>query len=69
MLRTVLCEVEFLLTCPKEWEQLSISEQQVKQNLLDEGRRLFLQGQFRYLDDWDAIIFLCNPMCVQVYLN
>lgn len=27
-----------------------------------EGRRLLLQGQFRYLDDWDAIIFLCNPM-------
>lgn len=27
-----------------------------------EGRRLLLQGQMRYVDDWKAIIFLCNPL-------
>lgn len=30
----------------------------------EESRRLLLQGQLRYLSDWDAMIFLCNPLSV-----
>lgn len=29
-----------------------------------EETRLLLQGQLRYLEDWDAMIFLCNPLSV-----
>ena len=27
-----------------------------------ETRRLLLRGQMRYIEDWKAIIFLCNPL-------
>lgn len=33
----------------------------------EESRRLLLQGQLRYLSDWDAMIFLCNPLSVLTY--
>lgn len=26
------------------------------------ARHLFLQGQLRYIEDWNAVIFLCNPL-------
>lgn len=35
----------------------------------EENRRLMLQGQLRYLSDWDAMIFLCNPLLVAIYSN
>jgi hypothetical protein len=35
-----------------------------KEVMKEETRRLMLQGQLRYLSDWDAMIFLCNPLLV-----
>lgn len=35
----------------------------------EENRRLMLQGQLRYLSDWNAMIFLCNPLLVPIYSN
>jgi hypothetical protein len=35
----------------------------------EENRHLMLQGQLRYLSDWNAMIFLCNPLLVPIYSN
>ena len=37
-----------------------------KKETKEENRRLMLQGQLRYLSDWDAMIFLCNPLSVVI---
>lgn len=60
-LQQVLCELELLPTYRKDEERFCTAVQ-AKGNKDDEGRRMFLQGQFRFMEDWDAIIFLCNPM-------
>ncbi len=52
-----MCEIELLLVYEKE-ETVSNTLQTLGNNKPEESRRLFLQGQFRYLEDWDAIILL-----------
>lgn len=32
----------------------------------EDQSHLLLRGQLFYVDDWKAIIFLCNPLCVTI---
>jgi hypothetical protein len=52
-----MCEIELLLAYEKE-EAVCNTLQTLGHNKPEESRRLFLQGQFRYLEDWDAISIL-----------
>ena len=75
-LQKVLCELELIPALQKRevrkirTSQTASSEEGTKasQEAADnaappaEQRRLHLQGQFRYMEDWNAIIFLCNPL-------
>ncbi|XP_046647803.1 soluble guanylate cyclase 89Db-like [Daphnia pulicaria] len=65
-LQKVMCEIELFLIYKKEETVGNKTLQTVGNNKSEESRRLFLQGQFRYLKEWDAamnaVIFLCNPI-------
>ena len=72
-LQKVLCEFEILpgreVVSGDLTDSLSSSStSSLASNSPDEdsadctSQPLILQGQLRYLDDWDAMIFLCNPL-------
>ena len=57
-LQKVMCEVELSpphVAVTKEFGAIHSKETVV-------AHHLFLQGRTRYIEDWDAIIFLCNPL-------
>lgn len=68
----MLCELEVLpeFKVAKHAHGLasSVKEEGSKEDAKKPGesRRLLLQGQLRYLEDWNAIIFLCNPLSVKL---
>ncbi|XP_046441201.1 soluble guanylate cyclase 89Da-like [Daphnia pulex] len=62
-LQRVACELEIMLSNNTEEYQLS----KICKTLPDEPKyeqplRLFLRGEMRYVKDWQAIIYLCNPL-------
>ncbi|XP_046645351.1 soluble guanylate cyclase 89Db-like isoform X2 [Daphnia pulicaria] len=68
-LQKVLCEMELLpaiRTAKKNARHLAASKADsnavANKEAKEENRRLMLQGQLRYLSDWNAMIFLCNPL-------
>ncbi|XP_057364672.1 soluble guanylate cyclase 89Db-like isoform X1 [Daphnia carinata] len=66
-LQKVLCEMEILPTSQTERKNTrhlapEKGDAVVNKVAKEENRRLLLQGQLRYLSDWDAMIFLCNPL-------
>jgi len=59
-----MCEVELLpdhhiTTSSRKINSAASSDINEKSSI---ARHLFLQGQTKYVKDWDAIIFLCNPL-------
>ncbi|XP_032778265.1 soluble guanylate cyclase 89Db isoform X3 [Daphnia magna] len=60
-LQKVMCELEMLIN-QRENEGICNPAYALMRNNADQSRRLFLQGQFRYLEDWEAVMFLCNPI-------
>jgi len=64
-LQKVMCEVELLpdhhITSPDRRIAFLKSPSTNNDEVLS-ARHLFLQGRTRYIEDWDAVIFLCNPL-------
>ena len=58
-LQKVMCEVELLpdhhIESPNRMNSSSYDNDKILNHL-------FLQGRTRYVEDWDAIMFLCNPL-------
>lgn len=50
-----MCELEMLIN-QRENEGICNPAYALMRNNADQSRRLFLQGQFRYLEDWYVII-------------
>jgi guanylate cyclase len=62
-LQRVACELEIMLSNNTEEYQLSkICKTVSDERKDDQPLRLFLRGEMRYMKDWQAIIYLCNPL-------
>lgn len=68
-LQKVVCEMELLpaFRQPEKNSHISTRTSTVidstsNQSEHSDQTRLLLQGQLRYLEEWEAIIYLCNPL-------